>query len=1517
MDNKRNVATKTLLVLSCAFLLGLTSCTKKHHPSSDTTSSAPISETTSESTSESTSDVTTSEGTSDSTTSEVPSSDVSSESTSSEDPSSDVSSEDASSEESSSEEVLLDFGENVKLNDKTVTYNGEEQTLTVENLPEGAVVTYEGTHKFTNAGEYTIRATVSKEGYNDKVVSAKLTIAKAKVEVPTAKTNLVYTGEAIVGVEANALYTVTGGSAVEAGTHEATVTLKDTNNYEWASEFDGKVTYTIAKAEISVSGVTAPEMSVVDTGSAINFVVNGVPSNVKATVTYYSDEAMTTPVSEARGVGVYFVKVELSSTSANHTLVGTTTLTSKLTIRENNTGVTFAGDEFTYDGTAKTITVDMTNAKADGNFEVTYFSNEACTEAFTAATKAGTYTVYAKVVDKNEVYSTTVLQATLTINKVAVKVVVANKEITYNQDVPAFTYEVQGLVNGETAENVIKGTPTYTCAYAKGSNVGTYDITLTGLSTDNYELAYYKGTLTVNKAEVNVPEAKAGLVYNGTTLVGVEENALYTVTNGSATNAGTYTATVTLKDAVNYKWANAEFDGNVEFVISKADLDVSNVKVTGLGEKDATAYNGEAKVATVTGVPEGLSASVKYYSDAEHTTEVTECKNAGTYYVEVTFTQADTDNYNLASIDPIAGELIIKQKVLSVTWTGSTEYVYDGKEKAIPTCTIDEEQVITGDEVTLKVIGEPTIKFVGDYGWKLALDGAQAVNYEIDYENGSYLVSILPPERNALVNDWSTLEEGDYALVVNKDSTYYAITNNLGTSSSTIKTSNCFSFTSFEGLVFNSSSIWHISIAEEGYYISADGKYLSSALDGTKLKLADSISSATLWSMGSNERGYYFYNGDRALLFNTGGNAIGYYASSNLTSYGFVSLYKIVDNRSVDLSYEELAVEGCELSVVSSNGRLTGLYPCVDTLTINVTVPDGKILTSLTVRDADNNILETLKVSETTEGTNTIYTCNNFPLNSGKIVAEVGEALPFTVSQEENAAVTVNTTLPDNFYANTKVELSITVSEEYKLLNVIATGTSGVTYTVTHEDGTNKYSFMMPKENVTISYELEAKVLVTINAAENTSVSVSSDDGSVTNGSYVEKGTTLEISTIGTTLGYNSSFNVTGASLNAETGKYEVTDAVTITTSAKEVTDTTKISDVISAADVLNKNVSSTNQVKVTGVVISSTGYSEGYKNYDKIVISDSTGEITLFRAVKGSEGIDLIVGDTVTAIGYFVKYVSNDGSTTIYELSKNNNISPTIVSVDHIDCEITYSIVDSEENASVNAAISEIPVTAKSCSTISFSATPSSGYKIVKVTINDVEIPLVNGEYSFTVSKSNVVKVIVDVASDPVETKLTAESLDFTTKTTGNNSYNNTWTYGTNWTVSGGANNDKKWDYAKLGGKSTTLTSFSNIYLLSGKVEYAVTKVEVAIPSGSLAKSGMAVNSWSLKVYSDKDCSVEIDSIDGWKITKDAATFTFTPTSGTEWVSGCYYKVVFNLSNSSTSNGIVCISSVNLYAMK
>ncbi len=60
----------------------------------------------------------------------------------------------------------------------TFTYDGTEHSIFVTSLPEGATVTYENNGK-TNAGTYTVTATVSRENYDDKVLTAILVIDKA------------------------------------------------------------------------------------------------------------------------------------------------------------------------------------------------------------------------------------------------------------------------------------------------------------------------------------------------------------------------------------------------------------------------------------------------------------------------------------------------------------------------------------------------------------------------------------------------------------------------------------------------------------------------------------------------------------------------------------------------------------------------------------------------------------------------------------------------------------------------------------------------------------------------------------------------------------------------------------------------------------------------------------------------------------------------------------------------------------------------------------------------------------------------------------------------------------------------------------------------------------------------------------------------------------------------------------------------------------------------------------------
>ena len=82
-------------------------------------------------------------------------------------------------EQQKPEDTLKTFT-GITLANKTVTYNGQAQSLAISGtLPEGATVDYTGNGK-TDAGEYTVTAAVSKSGYKTLNLTAKLTIAKAQ-----------------------------------------------------------------------------------------------------------------------------------------------------------------------------------------------------------------------------------------------------------------------------------------------------------------------------------------------------------------------------------------------------------------------------------------------------------------------------------------------------------------------------------------------------------------------------------------------------------------------------------------------------------------------------------------------------------------------------------------------------------------------------------------------------------------------------------------------------------------------------------------------------------------------------------------------------------------------------------------------------------------------------------------------------------------------------------------------------------------------------------------------------------------------------------------------------------------------------------------------------------------------------------------------------------------------------------------------------------------------------------------
>ncbi len=149
---------------------------------------------------------------------------------------------------------------------KATTINGlvydakEKATVRVEGLPKDAEVKVTWTEnevskseeytattpalevaKITNAGEYDVRITVTHGSFDggSATVTAKGVIAKQTVETPVANSGLTpykptveQTGVPDSGDEN--IYTITGNKAIDAGTHTATATLVDKNNYKWS-----------------------------------------------------------------------------------------------------------------------------------------------------------------------------------------------------------------------------------------------------------------------------------------------------------------------------------------------------------------------------------------------------------------------------------------------------------------------------------------------------------------------------------------------------------------------------------------------------------------------------------------------------------------------------------------------------------------------------------------------------------------------------------------------------------------------------------------------------------------------------------------------------------------------------------------------------------------------------------------------------------------------------------------------------------------------------------------------------------------------------------------------------------------------------------------------------------------------------------------------------------------------------------------------------------------------------------
>lgn len=219
-----------------------------------------------------------------------------------------------------------------------------------------------------------------------------------------------------------------------------------------------------------------------------------------------------------------------------------------VTFVEVTFAIDFADVTLTYDGQPHGVVVTKTDESK--NYTITYGTTENdCTLNSSPVYKnAGVYTIYFKVVD-NDTLAEHVGYVTLTINKKAVTVKVNDVTITYGET-PKFEYTVD-TVAGLIDPDKLSGKAVYSGA---GTDAGVYDISVSGLTGDNYKVIPVPGKLTINKKTAEVAwtiaesyvYSPAGQTLPTATYDGKTANLIFTK-DGKACefkNAGTYTVTV-------------------------------------------------------------------------------------------------------------------------------------------------------------------------------------------------------------------------------------------------------------------------------------------------------------------------------------------------------------------------------------------------------------------------------------------------------------------------------------------------------------------------------------------------------------------------------------------------------------------------------------------------------------------------------------------------------------------------------------------------------------------------------------------------------------------------------------------------------------------------------------------------------------------------------------------------------------------------------------------------------------
>ena len=288
----------------------------------------------------------------------------------------------------------------------------------------------------------------------------------------------------------------------------------------------------------------------------------------------------------------------------------------------------------------------------------------------------------------------------------------------------------------------------------KAKNSDTYKVYYKYVPTDAalLETEPVEIEVTIAKKEVNVIWENTEVTYNGEVqqpkasintedIIDGDDVKVKVTGGGSAVFTYNVEATLEGKEAGNYSISTSS--ATTTFTINPRKI--TKEDITAPIAKPNLVYTGEPQELLKEGACPFGTVQYSLKEDADFSDDVPTAKNVGKYTVYYKIKPnagySESDTYEI-------DEIIIAAKNVTLSWTNSSPYTYNGKNQG-PTAELDPTEIESGDNVAVEVTGDK--KEVGDYVAKASLSGDDAGNYYIAIKEAKF--KITPKELSVI---WGT-----------------------------------------------------------------------------------------------------------------------------------------------------------------------------------------------------------------------------------------------------------------------------------------------------------------------------------------------------------------------------------------------------------------------------------------------------------------------------------------------------------------------------------------------------------------------------------------------------------------------------------------------------------------------------------------------------------------------------------------------------------------------------------------